>query len=105
MKRLLVVALIAFAAAFAGNWLSNTVHAQTTVALQLTGNAPHATCTVTTGQTTYCFASDGLWQSLNGAAYVQLGVAPPAGVISVNGKTGIVVLSATTTSTATTTIN
>ena len=94
MKKLLIAALVVFVAAFAGNWLGNVVHAQTTVALQLTGNAPHTTCTVQAGQTIYCFANDGFWQSLNGAAFTQLG-APVGGVTSVNGKTGAVVLTAT----------
>jgi hypothetical protein len=57
----------------------------------------HTLCTVTPATTQYCFASDGLWMSLNGAAYVQLGAVAPVGVVSVNGKTGVVVLGATTT--------
>ena len=61
----------------------------------------HSFLFVTPATTQYCFASDGLWMSLNGAAYVQLGVATPAGVTSVNGKTGAVILGATTTSTTT----
>lgn len=46
----------------------------------------------------YCFAFDGLWQSLNGTAYAQL---TPAPVTSVNGKTGAVFIGATTTATTT----
>jgi len=54
----------------------------------------HTNCTAATGQTVYCFAGDGLWVSTNGAAFAQVqGNAP---VLSVNGKTGNVVLSATT---------
>jgi hypothetical protein len=44
------------------------------------GSALHTACTVTASTTTYCFANDGLWVSLNGAAYAQ--VATPAGVTS-----------------------
>ena len=91
---------------------------------QMTVSGPHTACTVTAGQTNFCFATDGFWQSINGAAYTQLGVgatgpagpAGPAGaagatgpagpqgpagtsggVASVNGKTGVVILTATTT--------
>lgn len=67
------------------------VRAQTTT-LQLTGNAPHTTCAVVPSTTNYCFASDGLWESKNGAPYVELTPALTGGVTSVNGKTGVVVL-------------
>lgn len=54
----------------------------------------HTNCSGAAGQMVYCFAGDGLWVSNNGAAFVQVqGNAP---VLSVNGKTGNVVLSATT---------
>lgn len=42
---------------------------------------PHTSCTVTANTTQICFASDGLWFSANGSAYVQ--------VASVGGTTGI----------------
>ena len=90
MRKTIALAVLIFLAAFLGNWLGDVVHAQTPVALQLTGNAPHTTCVVTLSTTTFCFASDGLWQSLNGAAYVQVGAAA-AGVTSFNGRTGTVV--------------
>ncbi len=83
--------------------------------------ATHTSCTVVASTTQFCFANDGIWQSINGAAYVQ--VAPgtagvtsfngrtgavlpvpsdyPDAVTSVNGKTGAVVIGATTTSTTT----
>jgi hypothetical protein len=74
---------------------------------------------VTPAVTTFCFASDGAWQSINGAAFTQLGAAtlvvtsfngrtgavmpvasdypfPAPPVTSVNGKTGVVVISAST---------
>jgi hypothetical protein len=61
---------------------------------QLTVVGTHTSCAVAVGQTNFCFASDGLWQSLNGAPYVQLTPSTPIGtlVTSVNGKTGAVVL-------------
>jgi hypothetical protein len=81
------------------------------------GAATHTSCTVTPSVTIYCFPSDGLWVSLNGAPFVlaQTGSSPvlsfngrtgavmplpsdyPALVSSVNGKTGSVVITATTT--------
>jgi hypothetical protein len=57
-------------------------------------------CVVKAGFTSYCFAFDGVWVSLNGAPFVQLVASAPP-VLSVNGKTGIVVLTGTTTSTTT----
>jgi len=82
---------------------SSHVHAQTaTTPLAITVAGLHTSCLpVAVGVTTFCFASDGLWQSLNGAAYVQLGVSIIPPVTSVNGKTGAVVLGAVTTSTTT----
>ena len=92
MKKLIAVAALAL---LAGAWLGRSTKAQSVVTT-FTGNAPHTACPVLVGQTNFCFASDGLWQSLNGAAYSQLG-SGTSGVISVNGKTGIVVLTGTTT--------
>lgn len=51
--------------------------------------ATHAACTVTVGMTQICLASDGLWLSINGSAYVQVQTGTAvAGVtsISVNGS-------------------
>jgi hypothetical protein len=42
---------------------------------------PHTACAVTASITTYCFASDGLYVSLAGAAFVPINA--PAGVTSV----------------------
>lgn len=86
--------------------------------LTMSSTISHTNClTPALGQTLYCFAGDGAWISVNGAAYVQF--APPAAVatgvasISVNGatpQTGAVALtiptsaSTTVTSTAVTTI-
>jgi len=70
-----------------------SLKAQTVVPpITIQSTIAHASCpAIAAGLTSYCFASDGLWQSLNGAAYVQLGVAAPAGVTSFNGRTGAVV--------------
>jgi hypothetical protein len=94
MKKLALVAILAL---ILGVWFGRTVHAQTAVPWQVAVSGAHTLCTVTAGVTQFCFASDGLWWSNNGAAYAQLGAAGAPGVISVNGKTGIVTISATTT--------
>ncbi|SRR6266705_1047633 len=95
MKKLFVVFAIALLGGYIGTKIA-VVEAQTTpTALQLTGSAPHTTCAVTPATTTFCFANDGLWQSINGGAYAQLGVATggvtTGGVTSFNGRTGVVV--------------
>lgn len=44
----------------------------------------HTSCPVAiAGVTQYCFASDGLWVSVNGGVFSQLGVQPLPGVSSV----------------------
>jgi hypothetical protein len=65
-----------------------------TVAWQVGVNGPHTTCAVVANQTNFCFATDGLWQSINGTPYAQIAPTTPIGtlVTSVNGKTGAVVL-------------
>jgi hypothetical protein len=99
-----------------------SVKAQSISVLQVSGSyASHAACVVVPAQTTACLASDGVWVSLNGAAFAQVGagttgvtsfngrtgaVVPvasdyPDAVTSVNGKTGAVVISATTSATTT----
>jgi hypothetical protein len=51
----------------------------------------HSTCPAVAASTTqYCFATDGIWQSVNGGAYAQVGVPVAAGVTSWNGQTGAV---------------
>lgn len=51
--------------------------------------ATHAACTVAVGMTQMCLASDGLWLSVNGAAYAQVntgGTIVGVSSISVNGS-------------------
>lgn len=73
-------------------WCSSIVYprhatAQTATALTFTAQLPHTSCLpVTSGKTQFCFATDGLWQSINGAAYVQLGASAVAGVFKFNGR-------------------
>lgn len=62
------------------------------VPLTIVAALPHTACRpIEPATTQFCFATDGLWQSLNGAAYVQLGAAAPGGVASFKGRTGDVV--------------
>lgn len=81
-------------AAFSAPWVIG-LRAQTSVPWQATVTGLHAVCTVSPvtvpPSTTYCFASDGLWQSVNGAAYTQVGIVAVTGVSSFNGRTGAVV--------------
>ncbi|SRR6266404_4278337 len=94
MRRLLTAILLVLI----GITIGRGARAQTVpTTLQLTGSAPHTTCAIVASTTNYCFANDGLWQSLNGAPYVQLTPGTPNAVTSVNGKTGAVVIAATTT--------
>jgi len=141
IKRVILLAAIVIASSWMGAWVGS-VRAQSSALVVF--QAPlgtHTACTPSPNQTVFCFVSDGLWQSLNGATtFTQVGIAGPAGpagpqgpagpvgpqgvagvagpvgptgpvgpagpagpvgpaggVTSVNGKTGVVVLSATTT--------
>jgi len=96
MKKFGVSFLLATYVAFvlAGAFLvnENMLKAQTVVPpITIQSSIAHTSCSITTGVTSFCFASDGLWQSLNGSPYTQLGVAAPAGVTSFNGRTGAVI--------------
>lgn len=90
MKRLAVILaglLILGLGFFLGQ--RNTVKAQTSAPpWQVTVSGSHSLCTPVSGQTTFCFASDGLWQSLAGGAFTQLGGSQAAPTITINGKSG-----------------
>lgn len=97
-------------------WTVHSVRAQTVVApITVESTQPHTACTLPpAGTSAYCFASDGLYESISGAAYVLVNPAVTAGVtsVSVNGgvaQTGAVALTipttASTTGTFTTTIH
>jgi hypothetical protein len=82
----LALALTVFSALFVIR-----LRAQTNPPFQMAvGSITHTSCTVTASTTQYCFASDGLWVSLNGAVYTQIGVVAVTGVTSFNGRTGAV---------------
>lgn len=117
MKRYLSAGLFLLVAFLAGR-ASNTpsVQAQTPQAATFIGGGPISTCAKPVGVTYLCVGTDDIIASKSGAAPVSIftvpvvsGVAswngltgavtytpPPAPVTSVNGKTGIVVISATT---------
>ena len=85
MKRILTIAAIFFLGWYVG--AQNTTSQIGSVVA-----ATHTSCTVTASTTQICFASDGLWLSVNGAAYVQVQTgAVVAGVtsISINGGTPV----------------
>lgn len=85
MKKLLLVFLVAFLGALLGVSFT-TVHAQVPNNPWQVGvsSATHTSCTVVPSNTEVCFAADGIWVSLSGAAYVpvQTGTAV-AGVTSI----------------------
>lgn len=43
---------------------------------QIPSDQTHTLCTVTK-QTNYCFAGDGIWESIQGAPYVRVGIVQP----------------------------
>ena len=55
-------------------------------------NVTHTSCTVLASTTQYCYASDGPYVSINGAAYVSMLPGPAAAVTSFNGRTGAILL-------------
>jgi hypothetical protein len=104
---LLSAVLILAIGIFIGSTTSRTVVAQSVPPLQIQAAGLHTSCTVTPTSTTYCFAADGLWQSINGGAFTQLG-GGVAGVtsVTVNGgtpQTGAVALTIPTQATTTST--
>lgn len=107
MKRISVLVAIILASAFVGSWLGNIAHAQgASTVFQVSGAySTHTACVLPpVGQTGACLASDGLWISINGGAFTQVGVPVAVGVTSLNGKTGdlkVTAVSAAPTVTAT----
>jgi hypothetical protein len=89
MKRHWIGVVLALAA-FSAPWILN-LRAQTGAVSIQYPSGDHTLCTVVTATTAYCFPNDGMYQSIKGAAFVQVGVAGVAGVTSFNGRTGAVV--------------
>ena len=105
LKVMLAVILVGLFAVNAGKFMR--VEAQTAAPFSFSVSAPHANCpAVAVGVSQYCFATDGIWQSLNGAAWAQVGVPVTAGVTSLNGKAGNLTISAnSSTPTVTVSVN
>jgi hypothetical protein len=83
MRNKLVV--LAIAVLLFGAWHLGRVQAQSTTPFTvIAGSLTHTSCPAVAASTTqFCFANDGLWQSINGAAYVQLTPGTAGGVTSV----------------------
>jgi len=92
-KRIIIVGMLLLTAFALGMRVEDKVLAQS-APIQIQSSVAHASCTAATGVTTYCFANDGLYVSLAGATFTPIG---GGGVTSVNGKTGAVTISASTT--------
>ena len=117
MKGKVLLGLLFVMVMFLGVEVDRVVQAQTVVPpITVQSTQPHTACALPpAGSSAYCFASDGLYESINGAAYALVNTPPPtAGVLSiaVNGgtpQTGAVALTipttASTTGTFTTTIH
>jgi len=90
MRKYLKTVAISIIVIFSWMGIVRYVKAQTVVPpITIQSTIPHTSCALsTTGTTSYCFASDGLWSSTSGGVYVQL---TPGGVTSFNGRTGAVV--------------
>lgn len=66
-------------------WAASPQKAQTVTPNPITiqSTLSHTNCAaVVAGVTQYCFASDGLWVSLSGGVFTQLGIQAPSGVAS-----------------------
>jgi hypothetical protein len=101
--------LLIFAGLVGIDWLDGRAHAQTiSPPIMIQSTIPHTACTVAANVTTYCFASDGLYVSLAGAAFIPMtsGVASitvctPVGANCGAPQTGVVLLNIPKTATAT----
>lgn len=107
MKKWLSICAILFLGILIGLHFEQNTHAQAAgTPFTITVSGLHTACDpIVAGTTKFCYAQDGLWQSLNGAAYTQLGVGAATGVtsVSVNGalQTGAVVITVPTKATTT----
>jgi hypothetical protein len=108
MKRIISALTVLLLGVLVGLHIRSVQAQAATPVFQITGAwSPHTSCVPTTGQTTLCIASDGVWVSTAGAAFTQLG-GGVSGVtsVTVNGgtaQTGAVTLSIPTQATTTST--
>lgn len=105
MKRALFVAsLVILCSVLLGNLRAEQNPLATPSFFTVAASVLHTNCPAPiSGQTSYCFAGDGLWVALNGTAYAQLGSTGVSSV-SVNGgtpQTGAVIIKVPTTVTGT----
>jgi hypothetical protein len=103
MKNIVMAALLLTCAFLVGARAQNPDNTVVEIGVSTTAG-DHTTCTIHSGQTEMCLANDAacpLWTSNKGGAYINMcpsgGAAP---VTSVNGKTGAVTITASTTVTA-----
>lgn len=90
MKKLVIVLTVLVVLDFGSRFVTG-VHAQGNVPYTFSvGSAQHTACTVTPNVTSYCWADDGAFQSIHGAAFVSM-MSATSGVTSVFGRTGDVV--------------
>lgn len=66
------------------NIFSSPAPAQVAQPMMIEAYLPHTSCVVTVGKTRFCYATDGLWQSISGGAYTQVGASVTPTII--NGK-------------------
>lgn len=91
MKRLFLVAtgLLVLAVGIIIGQHSAVEAQSSAVPLTVAVSGSHTSCgAVVSGQTQYCVADDGIWQSIKGATYVQVGATQAPSPITINGKTG-----------------
>ena len=103
MKNIVMAALLLTCAFLVGARAQNPDNTVVEIGVSTTAG-DHTTCTIHSGQTEMCLANDAacpLWTSNKGGTYINMcpagGAAP---VTSVNGKTGAVTITASTTVTA-----
>ena len=78
MRTRMLVSLLAIAVLVFGAWRIGRAQSTTPFTI-VTQSLTHTSCPAVIASTTQiCFASDGIWQSLNGAVYTQVGGAVSA---------------------------
>lgn len=92
MKKLVIVLTVLVVLDFGIRFIPG-VHAQGNVPYAFSvSSAQHTACTPIPSVTTYCYADDGAFQSLHGAAFTPMVTPPGVGLVtSVFGRTGDVV--------------
>jgi hypothetical protein len=85
----MIVAVVAWKVAWMIAVPNLHTHAQVTataVPYQVgVGSATHTSCTIVANATEFCFASDGLWESLSGGPYAQVVATLTSAGVTING--------------------